>query len=196
MTRDPAARERSLANLRKGRRAQRGNRQAVTSGATAKQPVGDVAAARQISLEWLVTALAPILDKDGNLPKEFEPAIEVLALPLARLKHMAEWLETHPGAPGNFRLVREMRRTERHVWVMLESFGGTPKSKAALGLTTAQTKSLEQVLPKRDPEHLQKVARFMAQGGMLPSPQPPDADVVEGHEVSEPEPEPKVRRIK
>ncbi|MGN6867445.1 MAG: hypothetical protein ACTHMY_03465 [Solirubrobacteraceae bacterium] len=139
--------------------------------------------------------MAPVRDSGGTLPEEYEPALEVLALPLSRLRHMADWLEGNPGAAGNFRLVREMRRLEAHIWRMLESFGMTPRSKAAMGLDVAATGALQRIEPVRSPERAQRVAQIMAASGMLPTPSPPDAEVVEGHEVDDDEPPP-VRRVK
>lgn len=177
----------------------RGSQRNLRHGAKARHPVGDLAKAREDARAWIME-LAPIRDTDGGVPKEYLPAIEVMALPLSRLRHMNEYLEEHPNARGNLLLAKEMRRLERHVWAMLGSFGMTPKDKANLGLTLSATDALQHIKPVRTVERAQEVARLIAQNGMAATPSPPDADtdVIEGHEVEEPEPEPepKVRRMK
>lgn len=192
MTGDPKPRKRSYRIVHS---PPRGSQRALKHGARSRagMPVGDLRQAREVARKWLMEAV-DILDEDGNLPERYLPAIEVMALPVSRLQHMAEWLEGNPGAAGNFRLVREMRRLESHVWRMLESFGLTPRSREALKLDVAATGALQRIQPVRTPERAREIARLIAQNGMAATPTPPDDDVVEGHEVQEDTPS-TVRRI-
>jgi hypothetical protein len=193
MSQDPAARARSLQNLKKPKGAQKGQQVALKNGTRAKNPVGDIAAARQEMAEALAEA-APLRDKDGNLPKADAIAVEVVAAALARYRHMQEYLErVTPFTTGQrlrYTLVRELRRTEKQLLAELHELGMTPRGRAALGLDVARAGAEAQKAgtPNRDPEHLLALARKLQQVGVVP--RLPDDDVIDVDE------QPPIRRVK
>ncbi|HEX3854742.1 MAG TPA: P27 family phage terminase small subunit [Polyangiaceae bacterium] len=182
-----------MANLKRPKGAQKGDQKGLKSGARAKLPVGDIAAARQEMAEALAEA-APLRDKDGNLPKADAIAVEVVAAALARYRHMQEYLErVTPFTTGQrlrYTLVRELRRTEKQLLAELHELGMTPRGRAALGLDVARTGAEMQKVatPNRDPEHLLALARMLQRVGVVP--ELPDDDVIDVEE------QPPVRRVK
>lgn len=194
MTTNAAARERSLKNLKKPKGAQKGQQAALKNGSRARKPVGDIGAAREELRDALATA-APLRDREGNLPRADEIAVEVVAAALARYRFMQSHLERlTPFTSGNrlrFTLVRELRRTEKQLLAELAELGMTPRGRAALGLDVARAgaEMHKVVTPKRDPEHLLALARKLQQVGAVP--RLPDDDVIEVDEQQTP-----IRRVK
>jgi hypothetical protein len=197
MSKDPAARARSMKNLRNGKGAQKGQQVGLKNGSRAKQPVGDIAAARQEMKEALADA-APLRDRDGNLPAADRIAVEVVAAALARYRFMQEHLERiTPFTNGNrlrYQLVRELRRTEKQLMGELHELGMTPRGRAALGLDVARAGAEAQkaATPNRDPEHLLALARVLQKVGAVPQlPAEEEDDVIDVAETQEP-----IRRVK
>jgi hypothetical protein len=185
MSKDPAARKRSMANLKNGTGAQKGQQVALRNGSRAKLPVGDLAQARE-EIQEALAAAAPLRDREGGLPIADRAAVEIVACGLSRYRYMQEYLENltpfTSGGRLRYTLVRELRRTEKQLLAALAELGMTPKGRASLGLDLARTQEIAHVKPNREPEHLLALARALQRAGMVPT-LPEDAEVVEAEEV-------------
>lgn len=177
MSKDPAARARSMANLKTGTGARKGQQVALKNGSRAKQPVGDVEQAR-LDLQAALADAAPLRDSDDNLPVHDRIAVEVVAAALARYRYMHSHFERLCQNKGRLRytLIRELRRTEKQLIAELHELGMTPRGRAALGLDVARTAGEMQRVktPNRDPEHLMRVSRLLYESGALPQVKPED----------------------
>lgn len=201
VSKDPAARARQVANLRRGVTKPK-PQAALKHGARAKQPVGDLPAARK-AIQEMLEAVPPLCEADGTPDKAYALAVRLVASEMARYDYIADYVDRVGPMTIHGKLryspLRQLKMLEKSIMAHLRELGLTPLGRAALGLDIAQTRALQHITPKHDPEHLMKVARVMAVTGMLPNPSPPDADVVESsaeEEPPEPEPPTPIRRVK
>lgn len=151
----------------------RGEQRALKNGSRARLPVGDVSRARKDFEGWLAE-IAPLRDKDDNLPRPDEPYVHMTAQAMARLRFMYDDLEKRGGFTGSgqprFRFLQEIRRSEKHVAQMFAQLGLTPTSRANLGLSLATAEAVKHIQPDRSPERQLAMARLLQGLGALPSP--------------------------
>jgi hypothetical protein len=129
-------------------------------------------------LEWFQEAVADA----GVDVKAFGPLILVAAM------EIHHWLCCQPLAPSmTYNEARIHRSRFKHVLSSLSDLGLTPVAQSKLGLRQAQEMATKHqpVRPRRDREHLQKVANLIDSLGLLPPAEVVDADVV----GDDPEPE-------
>lgn len=139
---DQAARDRQLANLRRGGPTPApGNRQTVTHGAYGRVALPALdAKSREIT--QALAADAPVRAADGSLPAADLPAVRLLADTLCRLDSIGDYLErrgweSEDGRPRPV-LDYEAKLRSQALDVMKE-LGMTPASRAKLGLDLAKT---------------------------------------------------------
>jgi hypothetical protein len=104
-----------------------------------------------------LSADAPLRDSDGGLPAADTAAMHLAAMKLCRLDDLREylaetgWRDQATGEPRTA-LIELEARLGREALAVLEKFGMTPASRAALGLDLARTVDVAQVLSEPDPD--------------------------------------------
>lgn len=139
LSKDPAKRQRQLANRRDAPPAPPGNRRTVRHGGQAQHP------RRQAQLERQISAALPVRDADGNAPVHDTIAVSLLALTIARLESCARYVTQHgqikrgkvtPAAALEEKLTVRARELSAEL-------GLTPASRVKLGLQLKQTEALD-----------------------------------------------------
>lgn len=141
LSRDPAKRERQLANLRPAPAAPVGNRRTESHGAYARIARGELEA-KVAAVHDALTADAPVREGDGSLPAADGPAVRMLAEALCRLDRIAEYLERRgwEDNAGKPRPVLDYEaRLRAHSLDLLKELGMTPASRAKLGLAVVRS---------------------------------------------------------
>lgn len=135
LSRDPSARRRSLANLRRGVTPPPVGTRRVHGAYAALAPERVDAKVREVA-----NALAddaPVRSADGGLPAHDTVVVRQLAECLCRLDDIGDFLRRRGWQDdnGNPRPVLEVeQRLRGHVLDLLRELGMTPKARAALGL--------------------------------------------------------------
>jgi hypothetical protein len=134
---DPAARERQLANLRRGGPVQPGNANRLVHGGWSRALVADVSD----EVAELMAALgdvAPVRDYDGRLPAADLIAVERAARLLRRYRALDAWLDLHGVIDDKTGAEKPAARLAHDVGESLgralEALGMDPRSRAKLGL--------------------------------------------------------------
>jgi hypothetical protein len=138
---NPAARARSLANLKRGDQGMPGNRNRVTHGAYARIAEDRLEVkAREVYLA--LAEDAPVRAGDGGLPAADAVPVRLLAETLCRLDDVAAYLRDRGllGEDGNLRPAVDVeRRLRAEALDYSEALGMTPRSRARLGLDLARS---------------------------------------------------------
>lgn len=134
---NPDARERSLANLKKGGApAPAGNARAVSHGAYAQIVSGELEEHERAIFDAL-SADAPLRDGDGTLPDADAVAVSLLAECMVRLDRVRSHVRDYGllTAKGSVRPVVELeRRLRAEALDLCESLAMTPRSRARIGV--------------------------------------------------------------
>jgi hypothetical protein len=146
-SKDPAARSRSLANLRRGVTRPDGS-QRITHGAyMAVLADEDLDQAARRVLDALAQD-APVRAPGGGLPAADAPAVRLLADSLVRLDGVRDFLRRRglETAKGELResVLDLERRLRTEAADHAEALGMTPRSRLALGLDLARTVDIAQ----------------------------------------------------
>ena len=146
LSRDPAKRERQLANLTSRPPAPpAGNTRNLRHGAHARQATLIAADAWEGRIYHELEAEAPLRGADGGLPPADRQAVELLAKCLARLQAVAGYLDLHGplGEDGTPRPALDAEgRLRREAGEYLDRLGMTPRARAALGLDITRQRDL------------------------------------------------------
>lgn len=136
LSRDPGARARQLANLRKGDTRPVGNGNARTHGAYA-EITEDQLRDHELRIFEALAADAPVRAPDGSLPREDTLIVRQLAESLVRLQRISTHLiaKGMEREDGSLRPAVELElRVRGHVLDLCRELGMTPKARAALGV--------------------------------------------------------------
>jgi len=147
---DEGARQRSLANLKRGGTvAPAGNKRALTHGAYARIAEGELEAKTRVLFDALA-ADAPVRASDGALPAYDSVVVRMFAEVLirrerVRLEELRHGLETRDGRIRG--VVEYGLRLDAQALDYARELGMTPASRAKLGLQLAKThRTLEEEL--------------------------------------------------
>jgi len=138
---DEKARDRQLANLRRGGPVQPGNSHRVTHGGYARVAIEQMEAKAREVFEALAGD-APLRDSDGELPAADTLAVRMLAECLVRLDRVAAdvrdhgWRDERTGDPRPVIELENRLRAEALTWA--RELGMTPAARVRLGLDLAQ----------------------------------------------------------
>jgi hypothetical protein len=143
-SKDPAARGRSIANLRRGGQTPDGS-QRVTHGAFRRVvDAGDLDAKARTIFDALA-ADAPLRDPSGELPAADAVTVKLLADALVRLDDVADYLRRHglEDAKGELRVsaLDVERRLQATAADLAARLGMSPRARAQLGLDLARMMS-------------------------------------------------------
>lgn len=148
LSRDPAARARSLANLRPGGAPPppAGNVRALVHAGTARKATLIQAGSWAALIYSELEAEAPMRSADGGLPVHDRQAVELLASALARLQNVEAWLAARPAVDekGEVWPAEDVAaRLRREIASSLDALGMTPRARAALGVDVARAQSFD-----------------------------------------------------
>ena len=136
LSRDPGARERQLANLRRAPAAPVGNARALRHGGYAAI-ARDRLEAKQGEVFDALSADAPLRDASGDLPRHDAVQVALLAEVLCRIEDVNAYLAArgYLDGNGNVRPAADLAgRMRREAADYLDALGMTPRSRAKLGL--------------------------------------------------------------
>lgn len=145
LSRDPEARARQLANLRKPPPPPYRNARNLRHGGTATAKTLPVAETAE-EIRRAFADAAPVRAADGGLPAADEAAVELAALALARVRRVTAWLDATgyiDERTGNVKgAVRYLEEATRTADSLLDALGLTPRSRAKLGVHLAHVEDL------------------------------------------------------
>lgn len=148
LSRDPRARKRQLANLRKAPAAPKDNKRRMTHGAKAQPD-----AKRLAEIEGDICAALPVRDSNNEAPVHDLAAVHLLAVAVARLETVSAYVDRY----GSFYKGGRLRPAAEHeqklierVGSLLDRLGLTPASRARIGVDLVRTRDLAREMSGMD----------------------------------------------
>lgn len=162
LSRDPSARERQLANLRRAPAAPVGNTRALRHGGYA-QVARERLDSKVREVFEAVGEDLPLRNADGGMPRHDAVAVRLLAENLCRVESVSAHLRDYglfDQDTGEPRPALDLeRRLRQEALDLAESLGLTPRSRAKLGLDLVRAApDMASIMSEPDPERQRAMA--------------------------------------